>query len=57
MDTLTKEDKKNIKTIFDLFFSELTISKELKEKFKKEFKNTYLKIESDLYTDYKIIGG
>lgn len=57
MDILTKEDKKNIKTIFDLFFSDFTISKELKEKYKKEFNTTYLKIESDLYTNYKIIGG
>lgn len=57
MDILTKEDKKNTKTIFDLFFSDFTISKELKEKYKKEFNTTYLKIESDLYTNYKIIGG
>lgn len=54
---LTNEHKKNIKTLFDLFYSDNIISNELKQKYKKEFEKTYILFNNNIYTDYKILGG
>ena len=45
MEKLKKEDLQNINIIFDLFYKDVELSKELRRKIKKEIKQTYEKVK------------
>lgn len=38
----------NIASVFDFFYSDIEMSKELKEKFKQHFYNTYKEVKNEL---------
>ena len=45
MEKLKKVDLQNINIIFDLFYKDVELSKELRRKIKKEIKKTYNKVK------------
>ena len=45
MENFSKEDLQNINIIFDLFYKDVELSKEISRKIKKEIRKTYNKVK------------